>query len=70
MQFKTELTLLLIAITLFTVSTFCYSYVTNSGVQAALSYPYRAYAFPIVSFGSVLMIIATFSYTKKSKTNF
>ncbi len=71
MQFKTELILLLIAITLFTVSTFCYSYVASKmELQAVLTYPYRAYSFPIVSLGSVLMVIATFLYAKKSKNNF
>lgn len=70
MKFKTEIFLLLTSIVLFTVSTFCYSYVTgNVGLALALSYPYRVYAFPIVSFGSVLMVVATFSYSRKSKNS-
>jgi hypothetical protein len=58
------------AIVLFTISTFCYSYVTgNVELSLALSHPYRVYAFPIVSFGSVLMVVATFLYTRKNKNS-
>jgi hypothetical protein len=61
--------MLLAAIVLFTVSTICYSYFTGDLTLATLSsFPYRIYALPLLSLGSVLMGVATFSYTKRSKT--
>jgi hypothetical protein len=70
LEFKTEITLLVTAIVLFTIGTFCYSYVIgNLELAFALAYPYRAYAFPIVTFGSALMAVATFSYSKRSKSS-
>ncbi len=73
MRFKTELSMLLAAIALFVVSTICYSYVI--GPQSlglalkAVTYPYRAYAVPFLTFGSLIMGIATFSYSKRSKSS-
>lgn len=61
LKFKTEIFMLLTAIVLFTISTYCYSFTLS------LSYPYRSYAIPIVSFGSILMATATISYSKRSK---
>jgi len=68
-KFKTELILLLASIFLFATSAFCFSYATG-GVSYALSltYPLRAYAFLIVSFGGALMTVASISYSKRSKT--
>ena len=71
MKFKTEIFLLLTSMALFLASIVCYSYATGSstGLTLALaSYPYRAFAIPIVSCGSVLMALATFSYAKRSKS--
>jgi hypothetical protein len=68
LRFKTEIFMLLAAIVLFTVSTVCYSYMTGDLTVAALgSFPYRVYAMPFISLGSVLMGLATVSYTKRSK---
>jgi hypothetical protein len=64
--------MLLAAITLFVVSTFCYSYVPESGSAALslrISFPYRGYAVTFVSLGSVLMGVASFSYSKRSKNS-
>jgi hypothetical protein len=63
LEFKTEVCLLLLAITLFVVSVFFYSY---QGASLA-SYPYRGYALAFVGCGSVSMITASISYSKKSK---
>ena len=72
MKFKTEVSLLLIAITLFAVAMFFYSYQSSVGDNAALSlslaYPYRGIALAFVGFGSVSMITASISYSKRSKT--
>jgi hypothetical protein len=62
--------LLLVAIALFTLSAFFYSYQpTNEGLALSLeySYPYRVYALTFVGFGSVLMLTASVSYSKRSK---
>ena len=62
MRFKAEIVLLLVAIVLFVVSAFFYSYEV-----LALEYPYRGYAISFVGFGSVLMVAASISYSKRSK---
>jgi hypothetical protein len=62
--------LLLMAIVLFAVSAFFYSYQTASeslSFSASLDYPYRVYAITFVGFGSVLMLAASVSYSKRSK---
>jgi hypothetical protein len=56
-KFKAEISLLMVAIILFMVSAFFYSY------QAA----YRGYAISFVGFGSVLMVAASISYSKRGK---
>jgi hypothetical protein len=63
-KFKAEIFLLLIAIVLFALSAFFYSY---EGI-ALFDYPYRPYAISFVGFGSVLMVTASISYSKRSKT--
>ena len=63
MRFKAEIFLLLVAIVLFVVSAFFYSY---KGL-AFFDYPYRGYAISLVGFGSVLMVAASISYLKRSK---
>jgi hypothetical protein len=70
MKFKTEVSLLLIAITLFTIAMFFYSYNIsgeNSTLNFNLAYPYRGMAIAFVGFGSVSMLTASVSYSKRSK---
>ena len=59
------------AIVLFAVSAFFYSYQAASKgvtVSASLgSYPYRGVALTFVGFGSALTVIASISYSKRSK---
>jgi hypothetical protein len=59
------------AIALFALSAFFYSYEAVSeglSFSASLaSYPYRGYAITFVGFGSVLMLAASVSYSKRSK---
>jgi hypothetical protein len=64
--------LLVMAIVLFVVSAFFYSYqVGSEGLTLSLAsdsyYPYRMYAITFVGFGSVLMLTASISYSKRSK---
>ena len=73
MKFKVEMCLLLLAIALFVASAFFYSYqsaIETRALSSELSgftYPYRAYAISFVGFGSVLMLVASVSYSKRSK---
>ena len=64
MEFKAEIALLLVAIALFIASTYVYS---STGV--ALGNAYKSYALSLVGFGSVLMVAASISYSKRSKKN-
>ena len=65
------MSLLLAAITLFAVAMFFYSYQGSIGGDSALSlnlaYPYRGIALAFVGFGSVSMVTASISYSKRSK---
>ena len=71
MDFKTEVCLLAFSITLFMVSAFFFSYQNGSTSYLTLAaYPYRGYALAFVGFGSLLMVTASLSYTKRSKTSF
>jgi hypothetical protein len=65
-KFKAEIFLLLVAIVLFAVSAFFYSY---QGLALGFDYPYRGYAISFVGFGSVLMVTASISYSKRSKNS-
>jgi hypothetical protein len=71
LKFKTEVTLLVLAITLFSVAMFCYSYQSSVGgsavFSASLAYPYRGIALAFVGVGSVSMVTASISYSKKTK---
>ncbi len=70
MKFKTEVSLLLIAITLFAVAMFFYSYHSlgeNATLNFNLAYPYRGIAIAFVGVGSVSMLTASVSYSKRSK---
>jgi hypothetical protein len=54
---------------LFVVSAFFFSYQTGSATfNLNWSYPYRGYALAFVGFGSVLMVTASVSYSKRSKS--
>ena len=64
LRFKTEILMLLVSISLFTVSAFCFSY----AVGVDLSYPLRNFALTFVGSGSALMTVASISYSKRSKT--
>jgi hypothetical protein len=70
-KFKAEMCLLLMAIVLFAVSAFFYSYpAASEGVTLSAglgNYPYRAIALTFVGFGSALTVIASISYSKRSK---
>jgi hypothetical protein len=60
-KYKAEIFLLLTAMVLFAISTFVYS------GEVALGYLYKTYAFLLVGCGSVLMVTASISYSKRSK---
>jgi hypothetical protein len=70
-KFKAEICLLIVAIVLFALSAFFYSYeAVGEGLTFSAgigSYPYRVYAISFVGFGSVLMLAASVSYSKRSK---
>jgi hypothetical protein len=59
------------AITLFAVSMFFYSYQPTANTNAAFNYnltfPYRGIALAFVGVGSVSMVTASISYSKKTK---
>jgi hypothetical protein len=72
MKFKTEICLLIAAIALFAVSAFLYSYETFSeglSFAASFEYPYQGHAFSFLGFGSILMVTASVSYLRRSKTS-
>ena len=70
MKFKAEVCLLMFAITLFAVSMLFYSYqgaINDQAVLGLASYPYRGIALAFVGVGSVSMVTASISYSKRSK---
>jgi hypothetical protein len=71
LKYKKEIVLLLIAIVLFSISAFFYSYNLIGDTFAfgtgLSSYPYRIYAFGFVGFGSALMLMASISFSKHNK---
>ena len=73
MKFKAELCMLIVAIALFFVSAFLYSYKTLSeglALVASFEYPYQGHALSLVGFGSLLMVTASVSFMKRGKTTF
>jgi len=64
MKFKAEIVLLVASIALFSISALCFSYVNG----AAFAFPLREYALPFVGFGGAFMMVASISYSKRSKT--
>ena len=72
MKFKTEVCLLSLALVLFVISVFFYTYQTGGsyfGLNWA-SYPYQGYGLATVSFGLVLTVTASISYSKRGKNMF
>lgn len=71
MKYKMEICLLLIAITLFGLSAFFYSFnLVGSDVSLGVglnNYPYRVYALTLVGLGSVLMLTASVSFSRHIK---
>jgi uncharacterized protein (UPF0333 family) len=71
LQFKKEVSLLVLALALFAVGTFFYTYQISSGeantMSQSLVYPYRGLAIAFVGIGSASMIVASISYSKKTK---
>jgi len=71
MKYKLEMSLLLIAIALFSLSAIFYSYnlgdTTVSFGSGLNSYPYSGYAIALVGFGSVFMLTASLSFSRRSK---
>jgi hypothetical protein len=72
MEFKREISLLSLALVLFVVGAFFYSYQTggSSFILNWASYPYQGYAFALVSFGLVLTVVASVSYSKHGESMF
>jgi flagellar basal body-associated protein FliL len=80
-RFKLEVCLLTAAIALFVLSSVLYSYQVDNQSQniyaanglkeavpaAAAAFPYQTYAVSSIGFGSILMVIASISYQKRSK---
>jgi hypothetical protein len=66
LKFKTEIFLLLLAIILYIVSAFCYSYEAPwEGNIPVLNYPYRDFAIPLAGVASALLVIAAILYSKR-----
>ena len=72
MKFKREVSLLSLALLLFAVSAFFYSYQTGNTSFSLnwASYPYQGYALVLVTFGLVLTVVASVSYSKHGKNMF
>ena len=71
MKFKGEIFMLLTAIALFAASAFLYSTTTTAQALTAASapdFPYQGQAFSLLGFGSVLMVTASLSFLKRSKS--
>ncbi len=71
MKFKTEVALLALAIALFTIATLFYSYQGTSSQAAyaaqSIAYPYRGIALVLLGVGSLSMVTASVSFSKKNK---
>jgi len=69
LKFKREVCFLSLALSLFVISAFFYSYQigsTNLTVNWP-SYPYQGFSIALVAFGSVLTLAAFVSYSKRGK---
>lgn len=66
LKFKTEIFLLLLAIIIYIVSAFCYSYEAPwEDNLPVLNYPYRDFAIPLAGVASALLVIAAILYSKR-----
>ena len=69
LKFKTEI-LLLLAIIIYIVSAFCYSYEAPwEDDLTVLNYPYRDFAIPLAGVASTLLVIAAVLYSKRRKSH-
>ena len=72
MQFKKEVGLLLLAISLFSIATLFYTYQTAPAeattLAAGIVYPYRSLALAFVGIGFTSMVVASISYQRKTKS--
>jgi len=71
MKFKAEVSLLILAISLFVISMFFYSYpvaiIETASLSSNLVFPYQGVALAFVGIGSISMVAASISYQKKTK---
>jgi len=71
LKFKMEAALLVVAIALFAVAVMFYSYQSSVAEDLVVSqstpFPYRGVAFLFLGVGSVSMVTASISYSKKTK---
>jgi uncharacterized protein (UPF0333 family) len=69
LQFKKEVALLLLAISLFAIGTFFYTYqaAEATSLAASIIYPYRSLALAFVGIGFASMVVASISYQRKTK---
>jgi hypothetical protein len=78
LRFKIEVCLLTAAIALFVLSSVLYSYQVDNNSQnmytaglreaaQSAAFPYQTYAVSSIGFGSILMVVASISYQKRSK---
>ncbi|MGB9714668.1 MAG: hypothetical protein ACPLZC_06825 [Candidatus Bathyarchaeales archaeon] len=67
MKFKAEISLLILSITLYILSAFCYSYEAVAEGITGTYYPYQDYAFPLIAVASVLLLMAAILYSKRQK---
>lgn len=66
LKFKTEISLLLLAIILYIFSGFCYSYEAPwQDNLPVINYPYGDYALPLAITASALLVIAAILYSKR-----
>jgi hypothetical protein len=66
LRFKTEIFLLLLAITLYILSAFCYFYEASSqGMLPFINNPYREYAIPLTLVASAFLVVAAILYSKR-----
>jgi hypothetical protein len=58
--------MLLIAIGLYVASVFCYYYEAGwEGMLPVINYPYRAYAYPLATVASIILVVAAILYLKR-----
>jgi hypothetical protein len=71
MKFKSEVTLLVTSIALFVIATFFYSYQTTTEaymISQTITYPYRTLGLAFVGVGTIAMVLASISFSRKTRT--